>query len=232
VEIPYYRLIVSCIVKHQFIILLKLTMGCEISRLELEGIEVPLDPVMEITHLEEVDKALIDASKVITIIEELRNAVVDEFDRLAVSTGAIAYKHPDLEKCIISFLYVAEKEHEGFITSIQSLNEAPFIKIDNDKLTQKTKKIFHKLENFIKNLINLRSLWDENKINETRLLKEKLMSSENEYVEKLNNRELIFYRILNETPKESFVELFPEQERTVERFKLATEATESEQDFM
>jgi hypothetical protein len=167
-------------------------MGCGTSRMILEGNDKPLDPTMEQTHLEEVDKALKNASKVIEIVEALRSTVVDDFEELLLTTGACVYKTPNLEKCIHSFLYLAEKEKKGYIHRVEPSYESPYFRSDV-VLPDKISKVYTDLKAFMSKVTSVLREWDEVKVTEVKQVGEKVVQEAEGFEKMLTDRELVFY---------------------------------------
>jgi hypothetical protein len=118
-----------------------------------------------------------DASEILFDIETLRLKLVDEFDELAVHSGACSYKEPDFAKIYSSFFIMAEFETNGFINSIEKIQNPPLFKTST-KLSPKLQKVYERITVTAKCLLEL-----EEKVrrNEIKGLKENLTKHQAEY---------------------------------------------------
>jgi hypothetical protein len=161
-------------------------MGCGGSRTKLEGVDEPLNHIMEQTGHEDIDKKFKEASCLIAEIEAMRSNVVDEFDELAVQTGACVYKDPSYTNCVKSFCILAEMEHPEFMKGIEVTNEVPYFTQKANLV--KNQKIY---DQFIKLAKGLKSpAWNQEKDEKFKELAEwaNFVELEKQLVEKIKNK--------------------------------------------
>jgi hypothetical protein len=172
-------------------------MGCGSSRTTLEGVDIPLDYNMEATGVEEIDEIMVDANQLISNIEILRSKLIDDFDDIAIYSGATSYKDPDLIKLYISFFILAEYEQQGFFNSKEITNEAPLFKYQQ-KVSPKLQKLYDKLIIFTKGVNEINDFIEKNNIKEFKetLLKEQAQH-EKTINEKYNDRPGLAYVCIN-----------------------------------
>lgn len=90
-------------------------MGCGGSKVQLEGVDCPLDYWIEPLDIPEIDSKTAPASDAIKDLEDMREKIVDKRDEIFVSTGAIAHRNPNIYKAGMCLLWKLSADNAGQI---------------------------------------------------------------------------------------------------------------------
>ena len=88
-------------------------MGCGGSREKETGLHAPMEHTMTNIGIEDIDQFFKDASDLIKTAEEMRELIVDNMDKLVVSSGACAYKDPLLRDCTMGICWKISADNQG-----------------------------------------------------------------------------------------------------------------------
>ena len=130
-------------------------MGCSGASVISSPRETKLDNKMENVKNEELNKKFKEAELCLNELEIIRSSLVDKRDELIYNTGACCRKDPNLEKIIMSFLWILGVNSKGNFSKYQlyfNQGQDPYFSIVYKE--DEEKKISEDINDYIKNLFD------------------------------------------------------------------------------
>lgn len=116
-------------------------MGCGGSKEKLEGVDKPLEHWMERINMVDVDDKFRPLEASIKEMEEIRETIVDKRDEMYETSGACAYKNPNVYKAGTSVLWKLSTDNSGEIAraGIDTMSDPPYIVISGNNSVEGNK---------------------------------------------------------------------------------------------
>jgi hypothetical protein len=132
-------------------------MGCGGSKIEEEGIQAPLDHLMEKLEIEKLDEIFDNASKITEAVEEIRNLVIDNKDELIATSGACSYIDPKIQHSFYGICWKLSADNKGkFIDAgIEWDSENNSLALTGPNNSAEALNAFNQFNDFVKGVITL-----------------------------------------------------------------------------